>query len=191
MDRPRATGDPIKIRELDDEHAEARYVVGEIERLVDEGASRAEIAVFYRTNAQSRVIEDTLVRRDIGYQVIGGTKFYERAEIKDAIAYLTVLGNPQDVVSFTRDRQLAAARDRADVARRACSAHADDDGRSRSGTRPPTPAAVPGPRHRGGHARSARFMDDDGRRCASAPSSACRSATCSRRCCTRPATSTR
>ena len=95
-------GDPIKIRELDDEHAEARYVVGEIERLVDEGASRAEIAVFYRTNAQSRVIEDTLVRRDIAYQVIGGTKFYERAEIKDAIAYLTVLGNPQDVVSFTR-----------------------------------------------------------------------------------------
>ena len=95
-------GDPIKIRELDDEHAEGRYVVGEIERLVDEGASRAEIAVFYRTNAQSRVIEDTLVRRDISYQVIGGTKFYERAEIKDAIAYLTVLGNPQDVVSFQR-----------------------------------------------------------------------------------------
>jgi DNA helicase-2/ATP-dependent DNA helicase PcrA len=95
-------GDPIKIRELDDEHAEGRYVVGEIERLVDEGASRAEIAVFYRTNAQSRVIEDTLVRRDIAYQVIGGTKFYERAEIKDAIAYLTVLGNPQDVVSFQR-----------------------------------------------------------------------------------------
>jgi superfamily I DNA/RNA helicase len=95
-------GDAIRIRELDDEHAEARYVVGEIERLVDEGASRSEIAVFYRTNAQSRVIEDTLVRRDISYQVIGGTKFYERAEIKDAIAYLTVLGNPMDVVSFTR-----------------------------------------------------------------------------------------
>jgi DNA helicase-2/ATP-dependent DNA helicase PcrA len=95
-------GDPIRIRELDDEHAEARYVVGEIERLVDEGASRAEIAVFYRTNAQSRVIEDTLVRRDIGYQVIGGTKFYERAEIKDAIAYLTILANPFDVISFTR-----------------------------------------------------------------------------------------
>jgi DNA helicase II / ATP-dependent DNA helicase PcrA len=95
-------GDPVKVRELEDEHAEARFVVGEIERLVDEGVSRAEIAVFYRTNAQSRVLEDTLVRREIGYQVIGGTKFYERAEIKDAIAYLTVLGNPQDVVSFTR-----------------------------------------------------------------------------------------
>ncbi len=95
-------GDPVKVRELEDEHAEARYVVGEIERLVDEGVGRAEIACFYRTNAQSRVLEDTLVRRDVGYQVVGGTKFYERAEVKDAVAYLTVLGNPQDVVSFTR-----------------------------------------------------------------------------------------
>jgi len=95
-------GDPVKVRELEDEHAEARFVVGEIERLVDEGVSREEIAVFYRTNAQSRVLEDNLVRREIGYQVIGGTKFYDRAEIKDAISYLIVLGNPQDVVSFTR-----------------------------------------------------------------------------------------
>ncbi|HEX3835292.1 MAG TPA: UvrD-helicase domain-containing protein [Solirubrobacteraceae bacterium] len=95
-------GDPIKIRELDDEHAEARYVTGEIQRLVDEGASRSEIAVFYRTNSQSRVLEDTLVRAEIAYQVIGGTKFYDRAEIKDAVAYLTVLVNPQDVGAFTR-----------------------------------------------------------------------------------------
>jgi superfamily I DNA/RNA helicase len=95
-------GDPIKVRELDDEHAEARYVTGEIQRLVDEGTSRSEIAVFYRTNAQSRVLEDTLVRAEIAYQVIGGTKFYDRAEIKDAIAYLTVLVNHQDVGSFTR-----------------------------------------------------------------------------------------
>ena len=95
-------GDPITIRELDDEHAEARYVTGEIQRLVDSGASRAEFAVFYRTNSQSRVLEDTLVRAEIGYQVIGGTKFYDRAEIKDAIAYLTVLANPQDAGAFTR-----------------------------------------------------------------------------------------
>jgi DNA helicase II / ATP-dependent DNA helicase PcrA len=95
-------GDPIKIRELEDEHAEARFVTGEIQRLVDEGIGRSEIAVFYRTNAQSRVLEDTLVRAEIAYQVIGGTKFYERAEIKDAIAYLTVLVNPQDVGAFTR-----------------------------------------------------------------------------------------
>jgi DNA helicase-2/ATP-dependent DNA helicase PcrA len=96
------TGEPIHVRELEDEHAEARFVVGEIERLVDEGASRTEIAVLYRTNAMSRVLEDTLVRREIAYQVIGGTKFYERAEIKDAIAYLSWLANPFDVVSFTR-----------------------------------------------------------------------------------------
>src|SRR5665213_1176673 len=95
-------GDQIQLRALEDEHSEARFVVGEIERLVDEGASRAEIAVLYRTNAMSRVIEDTLVRREIAYQVIGGTKFYERAEIKDAIAYLSLLANPFDVVSFTR-----------------------------------------------------------------------------------------
>jgi len=95
-------GEQIQLRALDDEHAEARFVVGEIERLVDEGASRAEIAVLYRTNAMSRVIEDTLVRREIAYQVIGGTKFYERAEIKDTIAYLSLLANPFDVVSFTR-----------------------------------------------------------------------------------------
>jgi DNA helicase-2/ATP-dependent DNA helicase PcrA len=95
-------GDPIQVRELEDEHAEARFVAGEIERLVDAGASRQEVAVFYRTNAQSRVLEDTLVRAQIGYQVIGGTKFYERAEIKDAIAYLTALVNPQDVVAFSR-----------------------------------------------------------------------------------------
>jgi DNA helicase-2/ATP-dependent DNA helicase PcrA len=95
-------GDLIKIRELDDEHAEARFVVGEVERLMDEGNSPAEIAVFYRTNAQSRVLEDTLVRAQIPYQVVGGTKFYERAEIKDAIAYLVALVNPQDAGAFTR-----------------------------------------------------------------------------------------
>src|SRR5690349_6988749 len=95
-------GDPIRVRELADEHAEARFVTAEIERMVDEGVSRAEIAVFYRTNAQSRVLEDMLVRAQIGYQVIGGTKFYERAEIRDAVAYLTFLVNPQDAGAFTR-----------------------------------------------------------------------------------------
>ena len=92
---------------------------GEIERLVDEGVSRAEIAVFYRTNAQSRVLEDTLLRREIGYQVIGGPKFYERAEIKDAIAYLTVLGNPAGRHLVQAHRQLAAP---AASARRRCHA---------------------------------------------------------------------
>jgi superfamily I DNA/RNA helicase len=95
-------GDRVHVRELDDEHAEARFVVSEIERLVDEGGSRDEIAVFYRTNAQSRVLEDMLVRYGVSYQVIGGTRFYERAEIKDALAYLTLLVNPSDTVAFGR-----------------------------------------------------------------------------------------
>jgi DNA helicase-2/ATP-dependent DNA helicase PcrA len=95
-------GDPIELRALEDEHAEARFVVGEIQRLLDEGGARSEIAVLYRTNAMSRVIEDALVRNEIAYQVIGGTRFYERAEIKDAVAYLSLLANPADVVSFTR-----------------------------------------------------------------------------------------
>ncbi|HEY5286157.1 MAG TPA: 3'-5' exonuclease, partial [Solirubrobacteraceae bacterium] len=98
----KGSGSPIRVHGLDDEHAEARFVVGEAERLVDEGASRSEIAIFYRTNAMSRVIEDTLVRREIAYQVIGGTKFYERAEVKDAVAYLAWIANPFDVVSFQR-----------------------------------------------------------------------------------------
>jgi DNA helicase II / ATP-dependent DNA helicase PcrA len=95
-------GEQIEVRALQDEHAEARFVVGEIQRLVDEGASRAEIAVLYRTNGLSRVIEEALKRSEVAYQIIGGTKFYERAEVKDAIAYLCFLANPFDVVSFTR-----------------------------------------------------------------------------------------
>ena len=95
-------GEQIVVAELDDEHAEARFVAGEIEGLVGDGLSRDEIAVFYRTNAHSRVLEDILVRYELPYQVIGGTKFYERAEIKDAIAYLNLLVNPADGVSFSR-----------------------------------------------------------------------------------------
>jgi DNA helicase-2/ATP-dependent DNA helicase PcrA len=95
-------GDPVIVRELDDEYAEARYVLGEIERLRDEGVSLAEIACLYRTNAQSRVLQDALVRADVAFQIIGGTKFYERAEVKDALSYLTLLANPADAISFTR-----------------------------------------------------------------------------------------
>jgi DNA helicase-2/ATP-dependent DNA helicase PcrA len=95
-------GDPIKLRMLADEHAEARYVLGAIEGFVEDGVSREEIAVFYRTNAQSRVLEDALVRAEVPYQVVGGTKFYDRAEVRDAIAYLSLLANPSDQISFTR-----------------------------------------------------------------------------------------
>src|SRR3954470_8764971 len=95
-------GDAIKVRELDDDRAEARFVIGEIERLVDEGLSLGEIAIFYRTNAQSRTLEDVLREREIRYQIIGGVRFYDRAEVKDALAYLTFLQNAQDVVAFQR-----------------------------------------------------------------------------------------
>jgi DNA helicase II / ATP-dependent DNA helicase PcrA len=96
-------GEPLRLRELSDEHEEARWVAGEIERLGEEdGVRREDVAVFYRTNAMSRVLEDTLNRFDVPYQVIGGTKFYERAEVKDAVAYLSLLANPADQVSFAR-----------------------------------------------------------------------------------------
>jgi DNA helicase-2/ATP-dependent DNA helicase PcrA len=95
-------GDPVRVVEVEDEHAEARYVAAEIAALGDEGVAGSEIAVFYRTNAQSRVLEDVLVRQEIPYQVIGGPRFYERAEIKDLVAYLQVIDNPFDGVSLGR-----------------------------------------------------------------------------------------
>ena len=95
-------GDPVEVVEVEDEHAEARLVAAEIARHVEEGASASEIAVFYRTNAQSRVLEDVLVRQGVPYQVIGGPRFYERAEIKDAVAYLSLLVNPTDAVALLR-----------------------------------------------------------------------------------------
>jgi DNA helicase II / ATP-dependent DNA helicase PcrA len=95
-------GDPVRVIEVEDEHAEARFVAAEVASLIDEGYAGSELAVFYRTNAQSRVLEDVLVRQEIPYQVIGGPKFYERAEIKDAIGYLQVIDNAYDAVSLTR-----------------------------------------------------------------------------------------
>jgi DNA helicase-2/ATP-dependent DNA helicase PcrA len=95
-------GEPVHVVEVEDEHAEARFVAAGIAALAEEGVNGDEIAVFYRTNAQSRVLEDVLVRQGVGYQVIGGPRFYERAEIKDVVAYLQVLDNPADVVSLTR-----------------------------------------------------------------------------------------
>jgi DNA helicase-2/ATP-dependent DNA helicase PcrA len=95
-------GMPVHVIEVEDEHAEARFVAAEIAARVEEGYSADEVGVFYRTNAQSRVLEDVLVRQGIAYQVIGGPRFYERAEIKDLIAYLQVLDNPFDAVSLQR-----------------------------------------------------------------------------------------
>ena len=95
-------GEPVRVLEVEDEHAEARFVAAEIAALVEEGYGGSEIAVFYRTNAQSRVLEDVLVRQGVAYQVIGGPRFYERAEVKDVIAYLQAIDNPYDAVSLQR-----------------------------------------------------------------------------------------
>ena len=180
-------GDPIKVRELSDEHAEARYVAAEIERMVDEGVCREEIAVFYRTNAQSRVLEDMLVRAQIGYQVIGGTKFYERAEIRDAVAYLTFLANPQDAGAFTR----VANSPRRGLGQTSLSrvlAHADTMGIP-VWEAAAEPESVPG---LGTAAQKAlgRFMSTMVR-LRERVERARRSATCSTSCCARPATTTR
>ena len=99
-----ASGDGalITLDAADSEHDEARFVVGEIDRLADSGVDWGDIAVFYRTNAQSRALEELLVRLGIPYRVVGGTRFYERREIKDALAYLQVISNPDDTVAARR-----------------------------------------------------------------------------------------
>ncbi len=87
----------------DDEHEEAFFLVEEIERLRQvEGHRYGDVAVFYRTNAQSRVIEDVFMRTGTPYKVFGGVRFYQRREIKDVLGYLRLLLNPQDVISFRR-----------------------------------------------------------------------------------------
>jgi len=122
----RGTGLPARVVEVADEHAEARFVASEVRTLLDEGVvgggvgagpavggaagtgvagvvtglgrplTPSDIAVLYRTNAQSRVLEEEFGRYAIAYQVVGGTRFYERAEVKDALAYLAVINNPAD-----------------------------------------------------------------------------------------------
>ncbi len=94
----RAGGAPIVVRTAEDERAEADFVVGELQR--EAAAGRA--AVLYRTNAQSRTLEEALLRAGTAYQIVGGIRFYERKEIKDAVAYLKVLVNPDDDVSLRR-----------------------------------------------------------------------------------------
>ncbi len=87
----------------DDEHDEARFVAEEVDRLTDEGDARpGDVAVFYRTNAQSRVFEEVFIRVGLPYKVVGGVRFYERKEVKDALAYLRMLVNPADEISLRR-----------------------------------------------------------------------------------------
>ena len=99
----RGDGNPIVRYHGDDEVDEAQWVTREIAKLHDGGDLRwADIAVFYRTNAQSRVVEENLTRMGVPYKVIGGTRFYDRREVKDALAYLKAVINPQDEVSVKR-----------------------------------------------------------------------------------------
>lgn len=87
----------------DNEHDEAAFVAGRIDKLADEhGVRPKDVAVFYRTNAQSRALEEVFVRVGLPYKVVGGTRFYERKEIKDALAYLRVVSNPADTVNLRR-----------------------------------------------------------------------------------------
>ncbi len=96
-------GEPIVGYVADDQHDEARFVAGEIDRLSDAGGIRAsDVAVFYRTNAQSRVFEEVFIRVGLPYKVVGGVRFYERREVRDMLAYLRVLANPDDEISLRR-----------------------------------------------------------------------------------------
>ncbi|MGH9047144.1 MAG: 3'-5' exonuclease, partial [Acidimicrobiales bacterium] len=96
-------GPPIARYRAEDERDEASFVASELVRLHDrEQISYAEMAIFYRTNAQSRVFEEELVRRELPYKVVGGTRFYDRREVKDMLAYVRLLGNPSDEISARR-----------------------------------------------------------------------------------------
>jgi DNA helicase-2/ATP-dependent DNA helicase PcrA len=97
-----STGEPIIGYVADDEHDEASFVAEEVDRLKDDGVRPGDVAVFYRTNAQSRALEEVFVRAGLPYKVVGGTRFYERKEVKDALAYLRVLVNPDDTVNLRR-----------------------------------------------------------------------------------------
>ena len=96
-------GDLIVGYVADNEHDEAAFVAGEVDALTDAGGTQpCDVAVFYRTNAQSRAFEEVFIRVGLPYKVVGGVRFYERKEIRDALAYLRVLANPSDTVSLRR-----------------------------------------------------------------------------------------
>jgi DNA helicase-2/ATP-dependent DNA helicase PcrA len=95
-------GDLVQIRAVTDERAEARFVVGTIEQEIARGVVPSDIAVFYRVHAQSRVLEEAFRASKIRYQIIGGMKFFERAEIKDLLAYLRLIENPRSDTDFYR-----------------------------------------------------------------------------------------
>lgn len=95
-------GDKIQVYTASDERDEGRWVAGEIEKLHDKGMTYSQIAVFYRTNAQSRMLEDMLLRAGVPYRIVGGTRFFDRAEIRDVMAYLVLVVNPCDDMAAKR-----------------------------------------------------------------------------------------
>ena len=96
-------GAPLVVYVADDERDEAAFIAEEIDTLADEnGVQPSDVAIFYRTNAQSRAIEEVLIRVGLPYKVVGGLRFYERKEVKDALAYLRAVANPEDDVSLRR-----------------------------------------------------------------------------------------
>ena len=95
-------GEPILTYEAEDEHDEAAFVAEKVGEFEHDNVPKSDIAVFYRTNAQSRVIEEVMVKFGVPYQVIGGVKYYDRREVKDALAYLRALVNPDDTVALKR-----------------------------------------------------------------------------------------
>ena len=95
-------GEPVRVYEAATDSQEAGWIVEEIRALISTGASRSEIAVLYRSNAQSRTIEHTLVNVGIPYRVYGGLRFFERQEVKHALAYLRLIDNPNDDTAFAR-----------------------------------------------------------------------------------------
>jgi len=99
----REGGEPIRVYEAEDDREEAQYVVRQIlHELRGGGRAGGDFAIFYRTNAQSRVLEEELLKVDVPYVIVGGVRFYDRAEVKDALAYLRALSNPRDAVSLRR-----------------------------------------------------------------------------------------
>jgi DNA helicase-2/ATP-dependent DNA helicase PcrA len=98
----RGDGEKVRVYQAADERDEGRWVGAEIEKLHDKGTSYNDVAVFYRTNAQSRVHEDMLLRAGVPYKIVGGTRFFDRAEIRDVMAYLKLVVNPNDDVSCGR-----------------------------------------------------------------------------------------
>ena len=98
----RGDGEKIEVFQAADERDEGRWIGSEIEKLHDRGTSYDDVAVFYRTNAQSRTLEDMFLRAGVPYKIVGGTRFFDRAEIRDVMAYLKLVVNPDDDVSALR-----------------------------------------------------------------------------------------